>query len=64
MTILFQIEGQEFLALNRGPHFTFSPFISLSVNCKTQGEVDALWRKLSAKALNAWLLRARPFPGP
>jgi predicted 3-demethylubiquinone-9 3-methyltransferase (glyoxalase superfamily) len=48
MTVLFQIEGQEFLALNGGPQFTFSPAISLIVNCKTQKEVDALWNKLSA----------------
>lgn len=48
MTVLFELEGQEFLALNGGPHFTFSPAISLIVNCKTQKEVDAIWRKLSA----------------
>lgn len=34
--------------LNGGPHFTFSPAISLTVNCKTQKEIDALWEKLSA----------------
>jgi predicted 3-demethylubiquinone-9 3-methyltransferase (glyoxalase superfamily) len=48
MTVLFELEGQEFLALNGGPHFTFSPAVSLIVNCKTQKEVDALWQKLSA----------------
>ncbi len=48
MTILFQLDGQEFLALNGGPHFTFSPAISLIVNCETQKEIDALWEKLSA----------------
>jgi predicted 3-demethylubiquinone-9 3-methyltransferase (glyoxalase superfamily) len=44
----FQLEGQEFHALNGGPQFTFSPAISFFVNCETQGEVDDLWEKLSA----------------
>jgi predicted 3-demethylubiquinone-9 3-methyltransferase (glyoxalase superfamily) len=44
----FQLEGQEFIALNGGPHFTFSPAISFFVNCETQQEVDELWEKLSA----------------
>jgi predicted 3-demethylubiquinone-9 3-methyltransferase (glyoxalase superfamily) len=48
MTIAFQLEGQDFLALNGGPHFTFSPAISLVANCKTQREIDDLWRKLGA----------------
>lgn len=48
MTILFELEGQEFMALNGGPHFTFSPAISLRVDCKTQKEIDDLWKKLSA----------------
>jgi predicted 3-demethylubiquinone-9 3-methyltransferase (glyoxalase superfamily) len=48
MTVLFQLEGQEFLALNGGPQFAFSPAISLIVNCKKQAEIDALWKKLSA----------------
>lgn len=47
MTVVFQIEGQEFVALNGGPHFTFSPAISFVVNCQTQEEVDELWKKLS-----------------
>ncbi|MGQ0657905.1 MAG: VOC family protein [Chromatiales bacterium] len=47
MTVTFQIEGQEFFALNGGPHFTFSPAISFMVKCKTQQEVDELWAKLS-----------------
>ena len=47
MTVTFQLEGQEFMALNGGPAFTFSPAISLFVNCNTQGEVDELWEKLS-----------------
>ena len=48
MTVEFQLEGQEFVALNGGPVFTFSPAISFLVNCKTQKEVDELWEKLSA----------------
>jgi len=48
MSVVFQLEGQEFYALNGGPHFTFSPAISFFVSCETQPEVDALWDKLSA----------------
>ena len=47
MTIAFTLEGQEFIALNGGPTFTFSPAISFVVNCKTQKEIDRLWEKLS-----------------
>jgi predicted 3-demethylubiquinone-9 3-methyltransferase (glyoxalase superfamily) len=48
MTATFQLEGQEFYALNGGPHFSFTPAISMFVNCETQEEVDTLWGKLSA----------------
>lgn len=48
MSCTFQIEGQEFMALNGGPMFAFSPAISFFVKCETQAEVDALWDKLSA----------------
>jgi predicted 3-demethylubiquinone-9 3-methyltransferase (glyoxalase superfamily) len=48
MTVKFQIEGQEFVALNGGPHFTFTEAISFVVNCDTQAEIDAFWEKLSA----------------
>ncbi len=48
MTVSFQLEGQEFVALNGGPVFKFTEAISLLVNCKTQDEVDELWDKLSA----------------
>jgi predicted 3-demethylubiquinone-9 3-methyltransferase (glyoxalase superfamily) len=48
LTIAFQLEGQEFAALNGGPVFTFSPAISFVVNCETQEEIDFLWAKLSA----------------
>ena len=48
MSATFQLEGQEFIALNGGPQYKFSPAISLFVNCETQEEVDDLWTKLSA----------------
>jgi predicted 3-demethylubiquinone-9 3-methyltransferase (glyoxalase superfamily) len=48
MVIAFEIGGQEFMALNGGPIFHFTPAISLLVNCETQEEVDELWEKLSA----------------
>ncbi len=47
MSATFLLEGQEFMALNGGPHFTFTDGISLFVNCTTQAEVDELWEKLS-----------------
>ena len=54
----FQLEGQDFIALNGGPQFTFTPAISFFVDCKTQQEVDELWEKLSEggeKNRCAWL---------
>jgi len=48
MSCTFQLEGQEFMALNGGPHFKFTPAISLFVKCTSQAEVDELWEKLSA----------------
>jgi predicted 3-demethylubiquinone-9 3-methyltransferase (glyoxalase superfamily) len=48
MTVTFQLEGQEFIALNGGPQFKFTEAISLFVNCETQKEVDELWSKLTA----------------
>lgn len=48
MSATFQLEGQEFMALNGGPEYKFTPAISLFVSCETQEEVDELWRKLSA----------------
>lgn len=48
MIVKFTLEGQEFTALNGGPQFSFTPAISLFVNCETQAEVDQLWEKLSA----------------
>jgi len=48
MVAKFQLDGQDFMALNGGPTFTFSPAVSFVVNCKTQEEVDEYWEKLSA----------------
>jgi predicted 3-demethylubiquinone-9 3-methyltransferase (glyoxalase superfamily) len=47
MSATFQLGGQEFMALNGGPVFSFSPAISFFVNCRTQEEVDEYWEKLS-----------------
>jgi len=47
MTVSFELDGQEFLALNGGPQFTFSEALSFQVFCRTQDEVDAYWSKLS-----------------
>jgi predicted 3-demethylubiquinone-9 3-methyltransferase (glyoxalase superfamily) len=47
MSANFELAGQEFIALNAGPSFTFAPGISLFVDCETQAEVDELWEKLS-----------------
>ena len=47
MTVAFELDGQEFIALNGGPEFTFSEAISFEVECETQEEVDAYWSKLS-----------------
>ncbi len=58
MTVAFQIEGQEFVALNGGPLFKFNEAISFVVNCETQGEIDEFWEKLSEggeKSRCGWL---------
>lgn len=47
-SVTFKLEGQEFYALNGGPHYQFTPAISLFINCETQAEVDDLWERLSA----------------
>src|SRR2546428_3176051 len=49
MTVAFELDGQEFTALNGGPVFKFTEAISLVVNCQTQEEVDHFWSKLSAR---------------
>jgi predicted 3-demethylubiquinone-9 3-methyltransferase (glyoxalase superfamily) len=48
MTVAFELDGQEFTALNGGPLFKFTEAISFVVNCETQDEVDWFWEKLSA----------------
>jgi predicted 3-demethylubiquinone-9 3-methyltransferase (glyoxalase superfamily) len=48
MTVAFELDGQEFVALNGGPVFKFTEAISFVVNCETQAEVDRFWDKLSA----------------
>ncbi len=47
MTVAFELNGQEFTALNGGPEFKFTEAISFFVNCESQQEVDELWEKLS-----------------
>ena len=47
LTVMFRLNGQQFMALNGGPEFKFTPAISFFVNCETQEEVDHLWEKLS-----------------
>ncbi|WP_018620476.1 VOC family protein [Spirosoma luteum] len=47
ISVTFQIDGQEFMALNGGPHFSFANGISLFVTCETQAEVDEYWEKLT-----------------
>jgi predicted 3-demethylubiquinone-9 3-methyltransferase (glyoxalase superfamily) len=58
MSVTFELDGQQFMALNGGPLFHFTEAISLFVNCETQQEVDELWEKLSAggqKSRCGWL---------
>jgi predicted 3-demethylubiquinone-9 3-methyltransferase (glyoxalase superfamily) len=47
MTVVFELEGEEFVALNGGPRFKFSEAISFVVNCETQEEIDYYWEKLT-----------------
>ncbi len=47
MTASFELDGQEFIALNGGPHFTFNEAVSFFVDCETQSEIDELWTKLA-----------------
>jgi predicted 3-demethylubiquinone-9 3-methyltransferase (glyoxalase superfamily) len=48
MTVTFELDGQQFIALNGGPMFKFTEAISFLVNCETQAEVNELWEKLTA----------------
>jgi len=58
-SVTFELEGQEFMALNAGPQFKFNESISFFVDCKTQEEVDELWEKLTAdggeESMCGWL---------
>lgn len=59
MVVKFQLEGQEFTALNGGPRFKFSEAFSFVVNCENQQEVDGYWRTLTAnggaESMCGWL---------
>lgn len=58
MTVAFELEGQPFIALNGGPHFTFNESISFSIECETQEEVDYFWSRLTAggtESMCGWL---------
>jgi predicted 3-demethylubiquinone-9 3-methyltransferase (glyoxalase superfamily) len=59
MMVMFQVEGQEFMALNGGPRFPFTEAISLYVSCEDQAEVDHLWEALTAdggeESMCGWL---------
>jgi predicted 3-demethylubiquinone-9 3-methyltransferase (glyoxalase superfamily) len=48
MSVTWELEGQRFMGLNAGPHFTFNEAVSFFVSCDTQQEVDELWNKLMA----------------
>lgn len=47
VAVRFELDGQEFIALNGGPQFTFTPAVSFSIECTTQNEVDHFWNRLS-----------------
>jgi predicted 3-demethylubiquinone-9 3-methyltransferase (glyoxalase superfamily) len=58
MTVEFRLNGQDFMALNGGPQFPFSPAVSFMIKCDTQEEIDQLWEKLSEggeKSMCGWL---------
>lgn len=48
MVVVFELDGQEFTALNGGPVFKFNEAISFQINCETQAEIDHYWKKLTA----------------
>ncbi len=60
MTVEFEVEGRQFVALNGGPVFKFNPSISFLVTCDTKGEVDVLWKKLSEGGKPLMELNAYP----
>ena len=61
LTASFQLSGQEFMALNGGPVFKFTPSISFFVNCETEEEIDELWKKFSTGGKTLMELDAYPF---
>jgi predicted 3-demethylubiquinone-9 3-methyltransferase (glyoxalase superfamily) len=61
MTVSFEIEGQQFMALNGGPYFKFTPAISFFVNCETKEKIDGLWEKLSTGGTVLMELGQYPF---
>ena len=48
MTVEFTLDGQDFIAMNGGPHYSFTPAVSMFIKCDTQEEVDKLWDALTA----------------
>ena len=54
LTVIFELEGQRFQALNGGPYFKFTEAISLSVSCGTQAELDGFWERLKDKFGLSW----------
>src|SRR4051794_19303388 len=61
LTVSFQLAGQEFMALNGGPEFSFTPAVSFFVSCQTPEEVDGLWEKLSTGGTVLMELNQYPF---
>ncbi|HVP19655.1 MAG TPA: VOC family protein [Spirochaetia bacterium] len=61
MTLSFQLDGMTFMALNGGPQFTFTPAVSFFVTCRTEQEIDALWKKLSKGGKVLMELQKYPF---
>jgi len=61
MTLSFQLDGLTFMALNGGPHFTFTPAISFFVTCSTEKQINALWKKLSEGGKVYMELQKYPF---
>lgn len=61
MTVAFELAGQDFMALNGGPYFKFTPAISFLIACETKEEVDRLWKELSAGGQTLMELGEYPF---
>ena len=61
LTASFQLNGQDFIALNGGPVFKFTPCISFFVTCETENEIDELWKKLSVNGKTLMEFKTYPF---